>query len=127
MLNDQHRMLIAAHVDGELSPPRQLAVTRLLEQSAEARDLFAKLRADAGRLQRLPQPGLPSDFTQRLLARLPAAPNNLVVTVQARRPDVVPILFRRILSAAAVVFLGLGIGLYWVFTSAPEGPRPGPE
>src|SRR5437762_2670184 len=119
MLTDQHCMLIAAHVDAQLSPQRQLAVTRLLEQSSEARDLFAKLRADASRLQRLPQQTLSNDFAERLLARLRATPNGVVVKVPTRRPDVVPILLRRILSAAAVVFIGLGVGLYWVFISAP--------
>ena len=59
MLTDQHRLLIAAHVDGGLSPQRQEAVVRLLERSLEARDLLGKLEADARHLRDLPRQALP--------------------------------------------------------------------
>jgi hypothetical protein len=127
MLTDQHRLLIAAHVDGGLSPERQQAVVRLLDHSAEARDLFGKLQVDARRVQTLPRTTLPPDFAQRILSRLPADDGKIVVRVSTPRPDSVRLLLKRILSAAAVLFVCVGIGLYWVFTSGPQVPRPEPE
>src|SRR5262245_38302376 len=111
MLTDQHRLLIAAHVDGELSPERQQAVARLLEQSADARELFGKLWTDARRLQDLPRQTLPPDFAQRVLARLPSSDGKVVVRFTAPPRDSVRGLLTRILSAAAVVFVFVGIGL----------------
>jgi hypothetical protein len=127
MLTEQHRLLIAAHVDGGLSPERPQAVTRLLEQSAEARDLFGNLQADGRRIRNLPRQVLPADFANRVLGRLPSANGQVVARIAAPRPDSTRIILRRVLSAAAVVFIAVGIGVYWVFTNGPEAPRPGPE
>jgi len=127
MLTDQHRLLIAAHVDGELSPERQQAVHRLLERSAEARDLFGKLQADSRRLRNLPRPTLPAGFAERILARLPADDARIVVRIHTPRTDSVRLLLTRILSAAAVLFVCVGMGLFWVFSTGPEVPSPGPE
>ena len=70
MLTDQHRLLLAAHVDGELSPERQQVVVRLLERSAEARDFLGKLQAVSRRFLNLPRQALPSDFAAPVLSRL---------------------------------------------------------
>jgi hypothetical protein len=123
MLTDQHRLLIAAHVDGELSPERRQAVKRLLERSDEARVLFRKLQADARRLQNLPRQTVPADFAERVLSRLPSNDGEVILRMAATRPDSARVLLTQILSAAAVLFVCVGVGLYWVFTSGPEGPR----
>lgn len=123
MLTDQHRLLIAAHVDGELSPQRRQAVERLLARSDEARALFRKLQADARRIQNLPRQTVPLDFAERLLSRLPSNDGEVVLRLAAKRRDSTQVWLTRILSAAAVLFIGVGVGLYWVFTAGPEEVR----
>src|SRR3989442_8008015 len=127
MLTDQHRLLIAAHVDGGLSPERQQAAVRLLERSPEARDFLGKLQADSRRVQNLPRQALPSDFAARVLSRLPANDGEVVLRLAATRADSMQVLLTRILTAAAVGFIGVGLGLYWMFSTGPEAPRAGPE
>src|SRR5438876_6385765 len=124
MLTDQHRLLIAAHVDGELSPERQQAAVRRRERSAEARDFLGKLQADSRRVRNLPRQALPSDFAARVLSRLPANDGEVILRLAATRADSMQVLLTRILTAAAVVFIGVGVGLYWVFTTGPEATRP---
>jgi len=124
MLTDQHRLLIAAHVDGELSPERRQAVERLLARSGEARALLGKLQADARQLQNLPRQTLPADFAARIWSRLPSNDGEVVLRLAATRPDSNRVLLTQILSAAAVLFIGIGITVYWVFTAGPQEPRP---
>src|SRR5262249_43565982 len=99
MLTDQHRLLIAAHVDGELSPERRQAVERLLARSGEARALLGKLQADARQLQNLPRQTLPADFAARIWSRLPSNDGEVVLRLAATRPDSNRVLLTQILSA----------------------------
>jgi anti-sigma factor RsiW len=69
---DQHE-LIAAAVDGELSATETRAFRRLLDSSAEARALFAKLKADRDRVRALPRVAPPADLQARILKRIAAS------------------------------------------------------
>lgn len=72
MLSTEQLELITTAVDGELSAMETRAFRRLLESSAEARALFAKLKADSERIQTLPQTAPPADLHAKVLARIAA-------------------------------------------------------
>jgi hypothetical protein len=127
MLTDQHRLLIAAHVDGALSPERQQAVERLLERSAEARELLGRLQTDSRRVQNLRRRTLPNDFAAGVLSRLPADDGKIVVKMVPARPDSMRLMLTRILAAAAALFICVGVGLYWAFTAGPQATQTPPE
>ncbi len=73
MIPAEHLQLITAAVDGELSPPEVCAFRRVLESSAEARALYAKLKADRARVQSLPLATPPADLRAKILARIASA------------------------------------------------------
>jgi|SRR5579883_525020 len=73
MLSTEQLELITVAVDGELSVTEARAFRRLLESSAEARALFAKLKADSERVQSLPQAAPPSDLHAKIMARIATA------------------------------------------------------
>src|SRR5436305_9706954 len=62
------RELLTAAVDGELNPAERKAARRLLRESEAARVLFAQLKADAARLQKLPRVPAPADLADNVLA-----------------------------------------------------------
>jgi anti-sigma factor RsiW len=53
MLTDQHHQLLTAYVDGELTPRQYEAVMRLLQGSADARDLVRRMQQDAEAVRNL--------------------------------------------------------------------------
>ena len=68
MLSDQVRQLLATYVDGELPARQRDMASRLLEQSAEAREFVRQLEADAAALRRLPRRQLGPEFPQKVLS-----------------------------------------------------------
>lgn len=64
--------LITAAVDGELSATEQRAFRALLASSAEARELFGRLKADSLRVAALPRVAPPVDLQARIMARIAA-------------------------------------------------------
>lgn len=64
--------LITAAVDGELSATEQRAFRALLASSAEARELFGRLKADSLRVAALPRVAPPADLQAKIMARLGA-------------------------------------------------------
>lgn len=93
MLTAEQRELVAAAVDGELSATEARAFRRLLETSAEARDLFAQLTADSQRVRVLPlaQVSPPADLRAKVMARVVTmAPAPLAEPAAASRPRRVP-------------------------------------
>ncbi len=73
MIPAEHQELIAAAVDGELSASEVRALRRVLDHSAEARSLYARLKADRDRVRSLPQVAAPADLRAKILARIAAA------------------------------------------------------
>src|SRR5260370_12771467 len=63
MLTESCRELLTAYVDGELTPRQHKAVLRLLQQSAEARDLLRQMQRDSEALRQLPTPRLEHDLS----------------------------------------------------------------
>jgi hypothetical protein len=139
MLPDQVIQQLTAFVDGELDPRQREAVTRLLNQSAEARDLVRQLQENAHRLKQLPrrkvEPSLVDEIVQAIAAQ----------KMQPRQPA-----FRRAprrrwmpyvaASLAASVLIGAIGMLYWnnmvghdsrkgqIAINPPvENPKPAPK
>jgi hypothetical protein len=89
MLTAEQRELVAAAVDGELSATDNRALCRLLDASAEARDLYAKLNFDSQRVRVLQQVQVPppADLRAKVMARIAAAtPAPLAERAPAARP-----------------------------------------
>ncbi len=85
--------LITAAVDGELSAAEAHAFRRLLRQSADARALFAALKAQSERLSALPQVVPPVHLRARVLARIATAtpaPRAEPKLLPNRTPEPVP-------------------------------------
>lgn len=103
LATDQLELLTSA-VDGELTPRQHRRLARLLEEVAEARVLYARLRADRDRLARLPCAVPPANLQARILARVAAhAPLATPKPVDRswRQPSWLP------LAVAASLLLGL--------------------
>ena len=67
MLTDPQRHLIAAAVDGRLTPGDQLAFRSLVAESRDALTLFQTLQSQAGRLGALPKVALPRGRSAKIL------------------------------------------------------------
>jgi hypothetical protein len=129
---DQLELLTAA-VDGELTPARARQFRRLLDRSAEARTVYARLKADSDRLRNLPTVPAPADLRDRVLAALPVTvPAPPAAPARRPAPRWVPV------AIAACLLLGVAASSFWFFTRddpaergaasarAGDRPRPGP-
>jgi hypothetical protein len=119
MLTDETLSLLTAAVDGELTPAESRRFARLLDASEEARDLYARLKADSDRLRvavrAVPPPGL----LQRIMARIatvsqpvPVYPSRPASGTGYRRPSRpwIPA------AVAAGLLLGVATGSFWFFS-----------
>lgn len=73
MLSAEQLQLITAAVDGELSATESRAFRLLLSTSADARELYAKLKADRDRIHSLPRAKPPADLHAKVMARIASA------------------------------------------------------
>ncbi|MGF1582729.1 MAG: anti-sigma factor family protein [Gemmataceae bacterium] len=67
MLSDEHKELLTAYVDGELSPQELRQAESLLGSSRRARMFVKKLESDSRRLTALSPDTLPTDFSERIV------------------------------------------------------------
>ena len=117
-MTEDLRALLAAAIDGELSPAEQGAVQRLLCESEEARSLFARLQSDSIRLKNLSKLP-PANLVERVLAKLPKAePASAPVRRERSRKWVV-------VGLAASVLLAIASGSFLYFTKpgGAQGPQ----
>lgn len=122
MLPDRYRELVASYVDGELTNRQRKAVQRLLQRSAEARDLLRRMQQDADTLRRLPRQRPILDLSDSVLQLI--AQQNLKPARGRRRsrsPASNGIPIWAAVSAAAAVLIAVGIGSYLYFAT-PAGP-----
>src|SRR4051794_18732530 len=94
MLPDTALQLLTAAVDGVLAPRQERQLRRLLADSAEARDVYAKLRADSRRERELPKATPPAALKARIVARLLEVP-------PLAEPAARPLVVRPVRTAAA--------------------------
>ncbi len=67
MLTDEHKELLAAYVDGELSSQELSQAEALLQGSRPARKFVKQLEGDSRRLTALPKDTLPTDFSEQIV------------------------------------------------------------
>src|SRR5687768_14977778 len=116
---DEFELLTAA-VDGELTPPDGHRLRLLLDGSAEAREVYARLKADSDRLRRLPPVAPPADLRDRVLAALPVTvPAPPAAPARRPAPRWLP------LAVAACLLLGVTASSFWFFTRDDRGNAPG--
>ena len=126
MLREQDQQLLTGLIDGELTSRQRRLAARLLRRSAEARQFFARLQADAHSLGRLPVPRLRVDLTNSVMESIAArhlTPGGRGVAgasaASSWSASVVP------WAAAATVLLGLGTATYLSFRASqvPSTPK----
>jgi hypothetical protein len=126
MLPDPTLQLLTAAADGELTPRQERQLRRLLDESADARAVYDRLRSDSRRLRALPKVNPPADLKDRVVARLlestplsiPAGrPIVLRPTHTASRRPWVPV------AVAASLLLAITGGTFLIAKKA--GHRPG--
>lgn len=114
MPTDPELLLLAAAVDGDLTPAQAKAVRRLLAADPAAARLFAELKADAVRLKALPRRQAPAGTARRIMARVQTLP-----VTPARKPA------RRVawvpFAVAASVLVAVAAGSFYFF--APPQPH----
>jgi anti-sigma factor RsiW len=114
MPTDPELLLLAAAVDGDLTPAQAKAVRRLLAADPAAARLFAELKADAARLKALPRRQAPAGTARRIMARVQTLP-----VTPARKPA------RRVawvpFAVAASVLVAVAAGSFYFF--APPQPH----
>jgi hypothetical protein len=121
MIPDRWRELLSGYVDGELTQRQHRLVERVLEQSAEARELLRRLEADAAALRRLAPPVLDRDLSPAVLNAIRerglCPRRRLVFRSQ-------PALFSSgaVLAGAAAVLLLVGMSSYLLLKISEPGP-----
>ena len=118
MLSDQIRQLLAAYVDGGLSSRQREAASRLLEQSAEAREFFRQLEADTAALRRLPRRQLGPEFSQKLVGLIGDQRLHRERLAKLARSPVYPTWIGAAAAAAVLFVIGVGATIY--LYSLPE-------
>ena len=126
MLTDRCHELLAAYVDGELTPRQHKALLRLLQRSAEARDLLRRMQQDAEALRQLPQQRLDRDLSApvvRLIVerRLQPGSGRRRRITERRQPNF-PAWAGFSAAAAALLLVALGSYVYFS-ASMNEGPN----
>jgi len=121
MLTDQQRHLIAAAVDGCLSPSEQLGFRGLLAESRDALTLFRTLQSQSARLAALPKFTLPHARTETILQALaqaapPTAPLATPRVAARRSPTWLPY------TVAASTLLAVAAASFWFAQDTPRGP-----
>jgi hypothetical protein len=120
MLSDSVRQLLVSFVDGELPAGQRETASRLLEQSAEAREFVRRLEADAAALRRMPRRRLSSDFPQKVLGSLGERRFSAARRARLGQSPVYPTWIGVAAAAAVLLVIGVGTGLY--FASLPDTP-----
>lgn len=108
MLTESEQLLIAAAVDGDLTPAEAKAFDRLLAAKPDAGVLLRRLKANAARLAALPKRRAPDALAAKVMARVrPVSP--------ARKPA--PARTRSLLpfAIAASLFLAVTAGSFLFF------------
>lgn len=122
MLPEDLSELLSAYLDGEISARQRTTVTRLLDESEEARLLLGKLEGDAVALRHLSIQKPTIDLSGAILGAIAAeAPRRLRISVPQTRPAARPLPVWKRYTAAAAVLVGVGIGTWLALGGAGQG------
>jgi hypothetical protein len=122
MLSEDLSELLSAYLDGELPARQRKAVDRLLDESAEARELLRKLEGDAFLLRQSPPARVPFDLAPTILASLPACdtPRPRLHIPAETQPANRPLPWKKYTAVAALLIAVAGIA-HWYTDRAGEG------
>jgi hypothetical protein len=118
MLPEKISRILAAAVDGELTPRQQRAVDRLLRENDEARQMYKMLKGDSGRLKALPREALPAHFSSQVLQAVGERPTPMPKAVGQVAQKYLPMW--AIMSAAAAVMFAISLGTYMIAISVEQ-------
>jgi hypothetical protein len=121
MLTHNCRDLLTAYVDGELTARQHRAVLRLLQRSADARDLLRQMQRDSEALRQLPIPRLERDLAApvvRIIAERRLRPGSRRRIVERPQPNFAAWAG---FSAAAAALLLVALGSYLYFSMSLQG------
>lgn len=116
---------LSAYLDGELSAEEAQRVEAALAEDAALAAELEQLRRTRRLLQSLPRQAAGEDFARRVLEALP--PTGWERDVQTWKPASLPRTWQRILSAAALVVLAIGGGVFVAVELYDAGPPPREE
>jgi hypothetical protein len=117
------RELLTAAIDGELTPAEHKAAERLLRESASARALFAQLKADAGRLRKLPRVPAPIELAENVLSTIndrAMSPTPLPPVCPQRKFNWSALPVWANLVTAAAILLAISAGSYFYFAASQD-------
>lgn len=118
MLPEKISRILAAAIDGELTPRQQRGVERLLRQNEEARQLYQMLKGDSGRLKALPRESLPAHFSSQVLQSVGERPAPMAQVAGRTAQKYLPMW--AIMSAAAAVMFAISLGTYLIAISVEQ-------
>jgi len=121
MLSEQEMDLLTGYVDGELNDRQREAVMRLLNMSAEAREMLRQLQENAHKLKQLPQHNVEPSLVDEILQAI--ADEQAQVTTQApsrpARGSWVPYIAASLAASLLIAAMGF---LYYKHMIDPESP-----
>lgn len=122
MLTAAERELIAAAVDGDLTPDQDAAFHRLLASSMEAGSLFQAIEADACRLRSMPRVATPTDLSRRVMARIAPVPVTTSVAHGRSAPPARRRASRIPYAVALSALFAMAAWSYWFAVREAERP-----
>jgi len=120
MLSERVLQLLVAYVDGELPAHQREAVTRLVDESAEARAFVRQLESDAALLRRLPRRQLSADFSQKVMDTIGGSRPHGIPRARFGQAPVYPAWIGMAAAAAVIVVVGVGSALYFLALPARQ-------
>jgi hypothetical protein len=123
MLSDDLIELLTAYVDGELSPRQRDDVMRLLNKSAEAREILRQLQENAHKLKQLRRHKVEPSLVDEILAAIAEERAQRKAPAPKRRQSVVPYVLA--VMAASIMVGAIGILTYLAvdsFVHHKQGP-----
>ena len=118
MLSERISRILAAAVDGELTPRQRRAVDRLLLENEEARQMYKHLKRDSERLKKLPRRTPPAHLSSQVLQAVGSQPTPLPRAVGQVAQRYLPMW--AIVAAAAAVMLAISLGTYLIAVSVEQ-------
>jgi hypothetical protein len=122
MLPDRVQLLLAAALDGDLTPRQRRLVRRWLKRSRRARLYFQQLQADQAQLKRLPLAEMPLDFSKTVLAAIAGQGMVQPAALVSARPTHRWQATAAPWAVAAAIFLAIALGSFAFFHNSGYTP-----
>ena len=121
MLSDDMIQLLTAYVDGELTPRQREEVMRMLNKSAEAREVLRQLQENAHKLKQLPKRNVEPSLVEDILAAIAEEKaRTRPYSPPKRRRSILP--YFVVAMAASFIVFAIGL-LYWQTINGIDNPK----